>query len=96
MPVALTHSPKPGLGIAPPTDVVLQYEQMSNTLTVRLPVDLAEWLDQAARTAGVSRSGIVRMELDRARKSSKRPFLRLAGAVVGPAGLSTRKGFSRK
>jgi len=69
---------------------------MSNTLTVRLPEDLAQWLDQAARAAGVSRSRIVRMELDRARKSAKKPFLRLAGAVGGPANLSTRKGFSRK
>jgi len=69
---------------------------MGNTLTVRLPEDLAEWLDEAARTAGVSRSRIVKMELERARKSSKRPFLRLAGAVKGPADLSTRKGFSRK
>jgi len=69
---------------------------MSNTLTVRLPQDLAEWLDQAARKSGVSRGRIVRMELERARKSSKRPFLRLAGAVVGPANLSTRKGFTRK
>lgn len=75
---------------------VLHFGQMGNTLTVRLPVDLAEWLDQAAEAAGVSRSRIVRMELDRARKSSKRPFLHLAGAVVGPVGLSTRKGFSRK
>ena len=75
---------------------MLQFKQMSNTLTVRLPEDLAEWLDQAARRSGVSRSGIVRMELENARKSSKRPFMRLAGAVEGPADLSMRKGFSRK
>ena len=75
---------------------VLHLKQMSNTLTVRLSQDLAEWLEQAARKSGLSRGGIVRMELERARKSSKRPFLRLAGAVEGPANLSTRKGFSRK
>src|ERR1035438_8672495 len=75
---------------------LLHLKQMSNTLTVRLPQDLAEWLDQAARTSGLSRSGIVRLELERARKSLKRPFLRLAGAVDRPAALSTRKGFSRK
>jgi predicted transcriptional regulator len=69
---------------------------MGNTLTVRLPDDLAEWLDEAARKSGVSRGHIIRMELERAQKSSKRPFLRLAGAVEGPADLSTRKGFSRK
>ena len=75
---------------------VLHLKQMGNTLTVRLPEDLAEWLDEAARTSGLSRGGIVRMELERARKSPKRPFLRLAGAVDGPADLSMRKGFSRK
>src|ERR1035437_5487714 len=75
---------------------VLHLKQMSNTLTVRLSQDLAEWLDQAARRSGVSRGGIVRMELERARKPSKQPFLRLAGAVEGPADLSMRKGFSRK
>ena len=94
--VHLTHSPQTWFGYRIADSRCVTFKQMSNTLTVRLPVDLAEWLDQAAQTAGVSRSGIVRMELERARKSSKRPFLRLAGAVVGPAGLSTRKGFSRK
>jgi predicted transcriptional regulator len=69
---------------------------MSNTLTVRLSEDLTQWLDQTARTMGVPRSRIVRMELDRARKSSKKPFLLLAGAIEGPRDLSTRKGFSRK
>ena len=69
---------------------------MRSTLTVRLPQDLAEWLDEAARKSGVSRGGIIRMELQRARKSSKQAFLRLAGAVDGPASLSVRKGFSRK
>jgi predicted transcriptional regulator len=67
-----------------------------NTLTVRLPEDLAEWLDETARKSGVSRGRIIRMELERARDSSERPFLRLAGAVEGPANLSARKGFSRK
>jgi predicted transcriptional regulator len=69
---------------------------MSNTLTVRLPEDLAAWLDQTARKSGVSRSRIVRTELERARNASRQPFLRLAGAVAGPKDLSTRKGFSRK
>ncbi len=69
---------------------------MSNTLTVRLPADLAEWLDSVARKSGVSRGRIIRMELERARSSSKQPFLRLAGAVEGPSTLSLRKGFSLK
>src|SRR3954469_16125232 len=33
-------------------------------------------VDKAARASGVSRGRIVRMELERARKSDKRPFLR--------------------
>jgi hypothetical protein len=35
------------------------------------------------------------MELEKAQKSSKQRFLRLAGAVKGPANLSIRNGFSR-
>jgi hypothetical protein len=69
---------------------------MGNTFTVRLPHDLAEWLDATAKKAGVPRGSIVRRELERARSSVRRPFLRLAGAVDGPPDLSTRKGFSRK
>lgn len=69
---------------------------MSNTLTVRLPDDLAEWLAQTARQTGVPRGRIIRQQLEKARSSEARPFLRLAGLVAGPADLSTRKGFSRK
>ena len=69
---------------------------MGNTFTVRLPDDLAEWLNQTAHQAGVTKGHIIRTELEKARKASKQPFLRLAGAVEGPVNLSTRKGFSRK
>jgi predicted transcriptional regulator len=75
---------------------VLHFVQMSNTLTVRLPDDLAQWLDEAARKAGVPRGRIIRTELERARTASKQPFMRLAGVVDGPADLSMRKGFSKK
>jgi hypothetical protein len=75
---------------------VLHFEQMSNTITVRLPDDLAEWLDQTARKTGTPKGRIIREELEKARKSAKLPFLRLAGAVAGPVDLSTRKGFSRR
>ena len=74
----------------------LHSEQTSNTLTVRLPEDLAEWLDQAARRTGVSKSVMIREALEKARSSPRRAFLRLAGTVTEPAGLSSRKGFSRK
>jgi len=75
--------------------LVLHFRQMSNTLTIRLPDDLAAWLDETARKSGVSRGRLIRMELERARSSSKQLFLRLAGTVDAPASLSTRKGFSR-
>lgn len=69
---------------------------MSNTITVRLPEDLAGWLDAASRKAGVPRGRIIRDQLELARRQEKQPFLRLAGSVEGPRDLSTRKGFSRK
>jgi hypothetical protein len=61
-----------------------------------LPDDLAHWLDETARKTGVPKGRIIREELEKARTSRERPFLRLAGAVSGPANLSSRKGFSRK
>jgi len=69
---------------------------MRDTFTVRLTQDLAEWLDGTAQKTGMSRGAIIRMELERARKSPKKPFLRLAGAIEGSADLSARKGFARK
>jgi predicted transcriptional regulator len=69
---------------------------MSNAITVRLPEDLAQWLELTARKAGLPKGRIVREELEKARNSANRPFLRLAGAIAGPTGLSMRKGFSRK
>lgn len=75
---------------------MLQFLQLSNTFTVRLPEDLASWLDETARKTGLSRGRIVRIELERAREISKQPFLRLAGKINGPPDLSMRKGFSKK
>jgi hypothetical protein len=69
---------------------------MSNTITVRLPEDLSKWLELTARKAGLPKGRIVREELEKARNSANRPFLRLAGAIDGAASLSMRKGFSRK
>ena len=76
---------------------MLQFAQMGSTITVRLPDDLARWLEDASRKTGFPKGRIIREELEKARKSAERPFLRLAGAVGGgPRDLSTRKGFSRK
>jgi hypothetical protein len=69
---------------------------MRNTLTIRLPEDLAEWLMEASRKSGIPRGSIVRAELEKARRSAKRPFLKLAGAIDGAPNLSARKGFARK
>jgi hypothetical protein len=59
-------------------------------------MSLAEWLNETARKTGMPKGRIIREQLDKARSAEKRPFLRLAGAIAGPADLSKRKGFSRK
>jgi len=71
----------------------LHSEQTSNTFTVRLPKNLAEWLNHISKRTGSSKSAVIRESLEKARNSSRRPFLRLAGTVAGPADLSSRKGF---
>ena len=69
---------------------------MSQTLTIRLTKDLADWLEQTAAETGRSQGQIVRDHLEQARTGgSGRPFMRLAGTVRGATDLSTRKGFSR-
>jgi hypothetical protein len=69
---------------------------MGHTITVRLGQELAEWLEESARRAGVPQGRIIREQLEKARAASQsQAFLRLAGAVSGPRDLSSRKGFSR-
>jgi predicted DNA-binding protein len=70
---------------------------MGNTVTVRLPPELAQWLAETSRTTGVPASRIIREQLARAREEQeKRPFLKLAGKLNGPPDLSSRKGFARR
>jgi hypothetical protein len=70
---------------------------MGNTLTIRLPEDLAQWLEETSRKSGMARGQIVRRELERARKQAAKPWMRLAGDLKdGPPDLSMRKGFSPK
>jgi predicted transcriptional regulator len=70
---------------------------MGHTVTIRLPEELAEWLEETAARTGVSQGRIVREQLERARASAaSRGFMRLAGRVRGPKDLSRRKGFSAK
>jgi predicted DNA-binding protein len=69
---------------------------MRKTLTVRLPDDIADWLSSTAQKTGLPQGQLIREELEKAKSAEKRSFMRLAGAVEGPADLSKRKGFSRK
>jgi hypothetical protein len=69
---------------------------MSNTITVRLPDDLAQWLASSAKSAGVSQAQIIRRQLRKALYQETRPFLRLAGKVPADPGLSARKGFAKQ
>jgi hypothetical protein len=69
---------------------------MSHTLTIRLPEELAQWLEDSAAKAGVSQAQIVREQLEKARESGGgKTFMRLAGSLDGDPDLSSRKGFSR-
>jgi hypothetical protein len=71
---------------------------MGNTITVRLDPDLAVWLERASAESGISQGQIVREQLRKAKQSGglSKPYMRLAGIVQGPKGLSRRKGFSPK
>jgi hypothetical protein len=69
---------------------------MSNTITVRLPEDLAGWLEAASKKAGVPRGRIIREQLELARRRHAQPFLHLAGSVEGPRDLSARKSFAKR
>jgi hypothetical protein len=69
---------------------------MGHTLTIRLPKELAEWLEDEAAKTDVSQGQIVREQLEKARATAAQPFMRLAGSIRGARDLSTRKGFSKR
>jgi len=68
---------------------------MSTTLSIRLPDDLASWVEEEARRSGRSQGSLVKEALERVRQAEARPFMKLAGRVEGAPNLSARKGFSR-
>lgn len=69
---------------------------MSNTITVRLPDDLNDWLEEESRITGLPKGRIVREHLQSSRtKKLRKPFLDLAGSVEGDPDLSSTKGFGR-
>jgi hypothetical protein len=70
---------------------------MSDTITLRIPDELAAWLKATARKTGVPVGRLVRDQLERAKQETgNKPFLRHAGSIAGPADLSSRKGFAKK
>ena len=69
---------------------------MSHTITVRLTVELARWLEETAARTGISQGQLIREQICKAKANNNtRGFMRLAGTVRGPRDLSRRKGFSR-
>lgn len=70
---------------------------MSHTVTVRLPEDLANWLQDFARARGLTQSQIIKDQLEKARQGAPdRPFMKSAGSIRDlPRDLSQRKGYSR-
>ena len=70
---------------------------MSQTITIRLNKELANWLEDTAAKNGVSQGKLVRDQLEKAKTGgATRSFMRLAGTMRGASDLSSRKGFSRK
>ncbi len=76
---------------------MLQSEEMSDTITVRLTEELATWLKATAHKTGVPVGRLVREELERARRETgTKPWMRHAGSISGPPDLSSRTGYSKK
>ena len=69
---------------------------MSNTITIRLPEELDQWLEEESRKTGLPKSRIVRQHLEVSRtRKARQPFLDLAGSIEGKPGLSRKRGFQR-
>lgn len=76
---------------------VLHFRQMSTTLSIRLPEELAAWVKKTAKRTSQPQGEVVRQELEKARKAAvEKPWMNLAGAVRGPRDLSTREGFDKR
>ncbi|MGI8602245.1 MAG: hypothetical protein ACR2OZ_04515 [Verrucomicrobiales bacterium] len=69
---------------------------MSNTLTIRLPEDLNQWLETESRRTGLAKGRIVREQIELGRRRAAcQPFLDLAGSIEGSPSLSQKRGFNR-
>jgi hypothetical protein len=75
--------------------MVLHSDSMSQTITIRLTAELAEWLQERRQRTGLPVSRIIRPQLERAKsEAGNQPFLRHAGKINGAPDLSSRKGFA--
>jgi hypothetical protein len=67
---------------------------MSNTITLRLPIELVQWLEEESRVTGLPKGRIVREQLEQLRtKKARQPFLDLAGSIESLPELSRKNGF---
>lgn len=70
---------------------------MGNTLSIRLPKELSQWVKQTARNTGLTQGEVVRQQLERARSiAAGKPWMALAGKTRGARDLSTREGFGSR
>lgn len=69
---------------------------MSHTISVRLPEETSQRLQEHAKQSGRSRSAIVKEALEQSFRSEPKPFMELAGSLEGARDLSQRKGFAKK
>lgn len=70
--------------------------RMSNSISIRLPAELDQWLEEESRKTGLPKGRIVRQHLEASRtRKSRQPFLDLAGSIEGKPALSRKRGFQR-
>jgi len=69
---------------------------MSDTISIRLPKEVRERLDERAKRTGRSRNAIVNEAVEQSLAQEPKAFMALAGSMDGPANLSQRKGFAEK
>ena len=70
---------------------------MRRTVTVRLPSELADWLEAQSRQSGVPQARLVREAVERARAElGGQAFMHLAGSIRGARNLSQREGLAQR
>jgi len=69
---------------------------MSHTISIRLPEDTKQKLEDRVRRTGRSRSAIVKEALEQSLEPEPKAFMAMAGSIDGAANLSQRKGFAKK